>query len=617
MRFQRKIELMSIGSLFCMGLVIAIVCTMQLSKSLTRQNSDAVVRYTTLANQIMQDDMVVLDTAAEALAINPDVINGILREDSPGLTRFSKEAMELFNVSVITITDNKGKVLARGHSDRLGDVMKTDTVNNALEGKRTRGIEPGTVVAYSMRAGAPVLLNGRVVGTVTAGNSHITDHLLVENMKKRLNSECTIFFGDTRISTTIVNPETKSKAVGTTLDNKLILKTVLEDGKSFFGTNKIFGQNYNTAYVPLRDPSGAITGMLFLGYSTKELETTIRHQIIAIVISVIFIMVLLVLVSRPILGGIVRPISKANELLKEVASGNLTVRSNLSTSDEIGEMAKSLDSTIVRLHGNINDISSISEQTAASATELAAISDTIARNTMEMDKGARTQQSLLNTTSLDINQLIDDISKACAMTNESASITSQALEETSNCRGKMDESIKAMQEILDSSDHIGKITVVISQIARRTNLLSLNAAIEAARAGRHGKGFAVVADEIRKLAEQSANAAQEISALIKESNQKAKVGSETVGALDSMISNIEGNVRKSADIAQKSSATLEEQVHVGQRAVSSMQSTFEVAQGNADAVKDLTVSINETNQMINDLAKNSELMQDLTRRFTL
>jgi methyl-accepting chemotaxis protein len=617
MKFQRKIEIMSIGSLLFMGIVVAVVCTMQLSKTFTKQNSQAVTRYTTLATQILEDEMLAMDVAAAALAINPDVISGIQREDNAALVRIAKLAIDLFNVSVVTITDERGKVLARGHSDRLGDVMTTDTVKNAMAGKRSHGIEPGTVVAYSMRAGAPVIVNGRVVGTVSAGNAHITDHVLVEHMKKTLNSECTIFFGDTRISTTIINPKDGTKAIGTKLDNKEILKAVLEDGKDYFGSNKIFGQNYLTAYVPLRDPQSKITGMLFLGYSTKELEATIRNQIIAIVISVIVIMVLITLVSRPIIGGIVGPITKTNSLLKQVASGNLTVRSNMRSSDEIGEMAMSLDSTIVQLHGNINEISSISEQTAAGATELAAISDTIAKNTREMDNGAKTQQSLLNATSKDIGQLIDDISKASGMTHEAADITSQALGDTANCRNKMDESIKAMQEILDSSDHIGKISVVISQIARRTNLLSLNAAIEAARAGRHGKGFAVVADEIRKLAEQSANAAQEITSLIKESNQKAKVGADTVGALDSMISNIESNVRKSADMALKSSMTLEDQVHVGQRAVSSMQSTFEVAQKNADAVEDLTVSIRETNQMINDLAKNSELMQDLARRFTL
>ncbi|MCL1908987.1 MAG: methyl-accepting chemotaxis protein [Holophagaceae bacterium] len=616
MKFQRKIELMSLSSLFLLGLVVAVLCVQQVTSSINKQNLNVVSKFAGLAQQFMEDDLERLDIAAEAMVVNPEVVQAVQRRDVATLKSVCKQIMDAFSVSVISITDERGTVIARGHSDVTGDRLETETVRNALAGRRSRGVEPGNVVSYSLRAAVPIFVNGRNIGAISAGNSNITDHVLVDKMKDILDAECTIFHGDSRISTTIRN-SSGERAIGTRLDNTAILRTVLEEGKIYAGDNKIFNNKYTTAYAPIKSPDGEITGMLFLGFSKEYIDTIIMKQIISIIISVAVIVVVITLFQRRVIHGIVRPISEANALLSEVAQGNLTVRSTLRSNDEIGEMAKSLNSTIIELQGSINEIASISDQTASGAVELSSIAEGIADHTQEMDDGAKTQQSILNTTSSNLNNLIADITKACDMTHESAETTNKAIEVASDCREKMDESVKAMQEILDSSEKIGKIIVVISQIARQTNLLSLNAAIEAAKAGQHGRGFAVVADEIRKLAERSANAAQEIASLINESNAKAQTGSRTVGALDTLLAEIEENVRKSANIALVSSKTLVEQVQVGHHAIGSMQSTFEVAQRNADTIKQLTESIHQTNQMINDMARSAETMRNLTRRFTL
>ena len=346
----------------------------------------------------------------------------------------------------------------------------------------------------------------------------------------------------------------------------------------------------------------------------REIENrNISFTIIIAISSLVLFFLTSYLISRLI----THPLHSLVTGVTELGNGNLTVRTRLNTHDEIGSMAKSLDATIVHLHTSMDEIAAISGETTTSATQLTSITNTVSRNAYEMDKGAKTQQDILKTTSDSLNQLIEDISIACKMSTESAEVTAKALDGTSNCRNKMNESVKAMKEILDSSEQIGKIITVISQIARRTNLLSFNAAIEAASAGKHGKGFAVVADEIRKLAEGSASAAKDVTALITVSNEKAKIGSQIVSELDSLLIGIEANVRKSADIATQSSATLEEQVQVGQQAVGSMQSTFEVAQRNLESIQNLTESISHTNKMINDLAGHADAMNNLTRRFKL
>ena len=360
-------------------------------------------------------------------------------------------------------------------------------------------------------------------------------------------------------------------------------------------------------------------GWLFsIQIPSSEIFREIENRNVAFTIIIALSSLILLFLTHYLISRLIaRPLHSLMSGLAELGSGNLTVRTGLATNDEIGKMAKSLDETITHLHVSIDEIAAISEETTTSATKLTSITNTVSSNANEMDKGAKTQQDILKMTSDSLNRLIEDISIACEMSNESSEVTVKALEGTSNCRNKMDESINAMKDILDSSEQIGKIITVISQIARRTNLLSFNAAIEAASAGKHGKGFAVVADEIRKLAEGSASAAKDVTALIKLSNDKAQVGSQIISELDSLLVDIESNVRKSADIAVKSSATLEEQVQVGQQAVNSMQSTFEVAQKNLDSIVNLTESISQTNQMINDLANHADAMNNLTRGFKL
>jgi len=617
MKFQRKLELLSGASLVVLGLTIAFVSMRGLYTNVREQHLEVMGNYVSLAQALLGDNLDQLAKSAEMVASEPNVAAAVIKEDAEELKRAATNYMTMLGLSALTITDAKGVALARAHSDEAGDKLNTATVRNAIKGKTTMGLEYGKAAGYATRAASPILHEGKVIGVVSTGDSSIGDHGFVDRMKKTLGVECTIFQGDMRVSTTFHKKGEEARAIGTQLNNAEIAKAVLEGGAVFHGNNVILGRKYMTCYSPLKDPDGKVNGMLFMGTDTGKLSALVIKQVAVVALITLAMIILIGMLTKHLIDGFSMPLTLTKELIKEIACGNLTVKSDVVSKDEIGEMTRMMDDMVVQLHASISEIASIADRTSTSSAQLAAISKEIYDDAQEMGRGAESQKTMLDQTSDDLNQLIESISKESGVSGESAETIGQALEETSKCRGKMDESLVAMREILEGSEKIGKITTVISQIARRTNMLSLNAAIEASRAGQFGKGFAVVADQIRQLAERSAAAAREITGLIEENSGKAQMGSQTVSDLSSLINNIEEGVRKSAGVATRSSATLLDQVKVGQAAHGSMQKTFDVANKNSQFIQHLHESIHQTNIMTNGLTALADTMRELTKQFKL
>ncbi|NMB00710.1 MAG: methyl-accepting chemotaxis protein [Firmicutes bacterium] len=261
-------------------------------------------------------------------------------------------------------------------------------------------------------------------------------------------------------------------------------------------------------------PIPSTNWVIAVGALESEVLSNINElALFLILISLLFITlggIAAILIGRQI----ARPVRQIQVVIEALASGDLTQTVSVKGKDEVGRVGNALNTTITSLRRDIGVISDVTNELAGTTEEMAATSEEISASIEEVASTTNEFAStleLINKNSQDMSETVQGISRR-AVQGESAieNITNQMQE----LRGNTERLAREISDLGNLSGKIGHIVHVIGDIAEQTNLLALNAAIEAARAGEHGRGFAVVADEVRKLAEQSSGATTEITGLI-------------------------------------------------------------------------------------------------------
>ena len=435
------------------------------------------------------------------------------------------------------------------------------------------------------------------------------------------------------------NPDAKGKNLGDLIGQKYndMLVEKMQTKEAFFQRD---GQvRY---YVPLQIEG--VDWWVQTAMTIPHFDQEKNQLLFALILSEVIIFILVQIINFLRISNALKPLKKISEAGKEVAGGNFDVEIHYPQQDEIGELSRSISEVIGRSKkivfdlrdrldamagGNFTenleseeyvgdyaplleslkhiqeDMNRTLQEVHASSVQVLSSAEQVNTGAQSLSQGATEQASSIEELSANMQDISQSIQASTKTAGDAYKLQGEAGVAVLQSNEKMEEMRKAMDDITAKSNEISKIIKTIDDIAFQTNILSLNAAIEAARAGAAGKGFAVVADEVGNLAQKSAKAAQNTGLLIEETieavEKGAKITEETAESLNSVSKSTEEVNTLIEKISSASSKDLEgiTSLNQGLQQISSVvQANSATAEQSAAASEELTGQANKMNELV-------------------
>ena len=560
-----------------------------------------------------------LGIVSQALLLEPDAFskensNYSLRYDTDG-DKFSMVPYEVYGTQDFYKQAQESKVASA-----------TLPMENADTGKA------------SFYMTVPILDGDRFLGIVT---TEISTEVFNELDMSTLGYE-NVFFDVLDNQNNFVysnNPDAKGKNLGDLIGQKYsdMLVEKMQSKEAFFQRD-----SQVRYYVPLQIEG--VDWWVQTAMTIPHFDQEKNQLLFALILSEVIIFILVQIINFVRISNALKPLKKISEAGKEVAGGNFDVEIHYPQQDEIGELSRSISEVIGRSKkivfdlrdrldamagGNFTenleseeyvgdyaplleslkhiqeDMNRTLQEVHASSVQVLSSAEQVNTGAQSLSQGATEQASSIEELSANMQDISHSIQASTKTAGEAYKLQGEAGVAVLQSNEKMEEMRKAMDDITAKSNEISKIIKTIDDIAFQTNILSLNAAIEAARAGAAGKGFAVVADEVGNLAQKSAKAAQNTGLLIEETieavEKGAKITEETAESLNSVSKSTEEVNTLIEKISSASSKDLEgiTSLNQGLQQISSVvQANSATAEQSAAASEELTGQANKMNELV-------------------